>query len=193
MILQVIKRKQITGLEMTLNESKIEVLTGDNLEEAEKKVVLLYAECGLEETLITKTKIIVKNKDKIEINSRYNNIKLDLQTSLTLWDFLANSRLAKIKWCFSYFGKITVSEWKDFDKTRAVFVNIQCRNKKKKEIYKVHGPKHRAVLREIPYTVLKAALLRQLERMKAKIVFIPKNSNENQKSIALFILNAERI
>ncbi|CAG8782619.1 33024_t:CDS:2, partial [Gigaspora margarita] len=109
---------RIRVTEMTLNESEIEVLTKDNLEEAEKKIVLLYAECRcldygvedtkkiisifnkkkkffknktnrsiepiLEEILVTKTNLNIESKDKIVINSSYNNIKLDLQTRLTL-------------------------------------------------------------------------------------------------------------
>ncbi|CAG8522976.1 15964_t:CDS:1 [Gigaspora margarita] len=152
--------------EMTLNESEMEVLSNKNLEEAENKAVLLYAECGcldyrventkemislfnkkekffrdrtdksteplLEEILVTKTNLNVESKNRIAIDSSYNNIKLDLQTRLILWNLLASSRLAKIRHCFSHFGKITATEWRDFNKTRAVFISIQCKNKKKK-------------------------------------------------------------
>ncbi|CAG8837559.1 15634_t:CDS:1 [Gigaspora margarita] len=130
--------------EMTLNESKMEVLSEKNLEKAENKAALLYAKCEyldygvedtkemislfnkkekffkdrtdksiellLEEILVTKTNLNIESKDKIVIDSGYNNIKLDLQTRLTLWNLLASSRLAKIKYCFSYFGKIIATE-----------------------------------------------------------------------------------
>ncbi|CAG8835982.1 40846_t:CDS:2 [Gigaspora margarita] len=73
---------------MTLNESELEVLIEDNLEEAEKRQC-----CSMQ-----------------SIDSGYNNLKLYLQTSLILWNLLANSRLAKIKQCFSHFDKIIATE-----------------------------------------------------------------------------------
>ncbi|CAG8696144.1 30587_t:CDS:2 [Gigaspora margarita] len=76
----------------------------------------------LEETLVLKANLNIEDKDKMVVDSSYNNIKLDLQMRLILWDLLASLRLAKIRRCFSHFGKIIATEWKDFDKTRAVFV-----------------------------------------------------------------------
>ncbi|CAG8804500.1 12461_t:CDS:2 [Gigaspora margarita] len=131
---------RIRVAEMTLNESELEVLSGENLEEAENKAALLYAECGyldygvedtkemislfnkkenffknktdknkepvLEETLISKANLNIEDKDKMAVDSSYNNIKVVLQTRLTLWDLLASSRLAKIRHCFSILEKL---------------------------------------------------------------------------------------
>ncbi|CAG8651999.1 30003_t:CDS:2 [Gigaspora margarita] len=126
------KKKTVNRIrvtEITLNKSEIEVLAVENIEEAENKAALYYAECGyldyevedtkemislfnkkekffkdrtdksieliLEETLVTKTNLNVESKNKIVIDSGYNNIKLDLQTRLTLWDLLASSKISK--------------------------------------------------------------------------------------------------
>ncbi|CAG8839254.1 3746_t:CDS:2, partial [Gigaspora margarita] len=183
---------RIRVTEMTLNESKMEVLLGDNLEEVKKNVALIYAVCGYLDYRVEDTKEIISLfnkkekffKNKTDRNSGYNNMKLDLQTRLTLWDLLASSKFAKIRHCFSHFGKITAPEWKDFDKTRAVFVSILCKNKKTKKnlesLWSLHykegnlcrlisdkfdaellkkRKEHRAVLRGISHTALKEALL----------------------------------
>ncbi|CAG8493121.1 40824_t:CDS:2, partial [Gigaspora margarita] len=69
---------RIRVTEMTLNESELEVLSGENLKEAENKAVLLYAECGcldkskepvLEETLVPKANLNIKDKDKMVVDS----------------------------------------------------------------------------------------------------------------------------
>ena len=161
------------------------------------------------ETSITSTAINIENKSDMDIDRSIDNIKLELQTSLTLWDLPADSRFAMIRRCFNHFGRVISTEWKDFNKTRAVFIHIQCRNKEKKEnlqsLWSLHyeegrlcrltpgkfdaellkkRKEHRAILRGLPHIALEAALLRQLGRMKAKMVFIPKNSNGNQRSVA---------
>ncbi|CAG8835871.1 9628_t:CDS:2 [Gigaspora margarita] len=93
---------KIRVAEMTLNKSKLEVLSGENLEEVENKAVLLYAEYGcldygvedtkkmislfnkkekffknktdkskepvLEETLVSKANLNIKDKDKMVVD-----------------------------------------------------------------------------------------------------------------------------
>ncbi|CAG8845844.1 375_t:CDS:2, partial [Gigaspora margarita] len=113
--------------EMTLNKSEIEVLSGDNLEEAEEKVALLYAECGCLDYRVEDTKEMISlfnKKEKFFKDRTDKTIEPNLP---------ASSRFAKIRHCFNHFDKITATEWKDFDKTKAVFVSIHCKNKEKKE------------------------------------------------------------
>ncbi|CAG8719941.1 25415_t:CDS:2, partial [Gigaspora margarita] len=190
---------RIRVTEMTLNESKIEVLSEENLKEAKNKVALLYTKCEyldyevedtkemislfnkkekffkdrtdksiellLEETPVTKTNFNVESKDKIVINSSYNNIKLNLQTRLTLWDLLASLRLAKIRRCFNYFGKITAIEWRDFNKTRAVFdLNILegaeiNNNTEKKELDHLWNIIHNVIIKAANQTLPKKKIL----------------------------------
>ncbi|CAG8790964.1 11473_t:CDS:2 [Gigaspora margarita] len=52
---------RIRVAEMTLNESEIEVLSGDNLEEVEEKAALLYAECGCLDYRVEDTKEIISS------------------------------------------------------------------------------------------------------------------------------------
>ncbi|CAG8802835.1 40098_t:CDS:2, partial [Gigaspora margarita] len=66
---------RIRVTEMTLNENKIEVLTGDNLEEAKKKQRYFMQnkpdrsiEPILEEILVTKTNLNIESKDKMVID-----------------------------------------------------------------------------------------------------------------------------
>ncbi|CAG8829787.1 14534_t:CDS:2, partial [Gigaspora margarita] len=67
---------RIRVAEMTLNESELEVLSGENLEEVENKAALLYAEYKtdkskepvLEKTLVSKANLNVEDKDKIVVD-----------------------------------------------------------------------------------------------------------------------------
>ncbi|CAG8498655.1 28689_t:CDS:2 [Gigaspora margarita] len=64
--------------EMTLNKSELEVLSEENLEEAENKAALLYAEYKtdkskkpvLEETLVSKANLNVEDKDKMVVDKK---------------------------------------------------------------------------------------------------------------------------
>ncbi|CAG8812744.1 37073_t:CDS:2, partial [Gigaspora margarita] len=97
----------------------------------------------LKETLVLKANLNIEDKDQMVVDSGYNNIKLDLQMRLTLWNLLTSSKLAKIRHCFSHFEKIAATEWRDFDKTRAVFVkgNQDLNNLEGEEINNNTGKK----------------------------------------------------
>ncbi|CAG8709126.1 27721_t:CDS:2 [Gigaspora margarita] len=57
---------RIRVAEMTLNKSELEVLSGENLEEAENKAALLYAECGCLDYGVEDTKKIISLFNKKE-------------------------------------------------------------------------------------------------------------------------------
>ncbi|CAG8715855.1 29432_t:CDS:2 [Gigaspora margarita] len=57
---------RIKVTEMTLNKSKLEVLSGENLEEAKNKAVLLYAACGCLDYGVEDTKEIISLFNKKE-------------------------------------------------------------------------------------------------------------------------------
>ncbi|CAG8827419.1 24225_t:CDS:2 [Gigaspora margarita] len=93
---------RIRVAEMTLNKSELEVLSGKNLEEAKNKAALLYAEYKtdkskeplLEETLVLKANLNIEDKDKMVVDSGYNNIKDIIQNAIIK---AANQTLPKKK------------------------------------------------------------------------------------------------
>ncbi|CAG8855977.1 44199_t:CDS:2, partial [Gigaspora margarita] len=76
---------RIRVAEITLNKSEIKVLSGENLEEAENKVALLYAKCGYLDYRVENTKEMISlfNKKKKFFKDRTDkSIELLLEKTL---------------------------------------------------------------------------------------------------------------
>ena len=81
---------RIRVTEITLNESELEVLLEENLEEAENKAALLYAKCGCLDYGIEDTKEMISlfNKKKIFEESKNNKILHTFFVNLIIISFL---------------------------------------------------------------------------------------------------------
>ncbi|CAG8749562.1 31911_t:CDS:2 [Gigaspora margarita] len=82
---------RIRVTEITLNESEMKVLTGDNLKEAEKRKVLQRQNDKSIEPIVTKTNLNIESKDKIQAQDLQ---KLDIALVILVKSQLQNGRIS---------------------------------------------------------------------------------------------------
>ena len=220
--------------EMKLNTSETHVNTGKETIETEEpegikntreKNLKKENETNSNNTGHKKKETLKETETKSNTSEIYLNIvketaeknKISTKEFFTIWDVPTHISAQQLRKSLSFYGWITVVEWKYGKDSKAAYIRITKFKNYKRELdftnswavslengklvrltegrfnkdELIERNRYKARLVNLPRTTVEALLLRRVRTIGAKSVYIPRNRHGNQRTIAVIYFGTE--